>query len=312
VNLLRSIADLHRVDGPLYLAIGVFDGVHLGHQAVIQCALDHAKAEKGTAVVVTFDPHPARVLRPDQAPRLLTATEHKIRLIATLGVEHLLTIHFDRAFAETPPAEFIHQLAEAAHPLEEICVGYEWCFGKGRAGNLELLRTLGDELGFREIGVPAVKIDDQIVSSTLIRSAVEAGDLIAAARYLGREYTILGSIVVGDKLGRKLGFPTANISAHSEQFPPNGVYAVEAQWREQRLGGVANIGVRPTIQHANGHRLLEVHLFDFDGDVYGEEIEVSFRHRLRGEKKFAGLDELRAQIARDAGEARALLSAANQ
>jgi riboflavin kinase/FMN adenylyltransferase len=199
VNLLRSIAGLRSVPGPVYLAIGVFDGVHLGHRAVIQCALDHARSESGTAVVVTFDPHPARVLRPDQAPRLLTATEHKIRLIAKLGVDHLLTIQFDHEFAETPPAEFIHQLAEAAHPLQEICVGYEWCFGKGRAGNLDLLRTLGDKFGFREIGVPAVKVDDQIVSSTLIRSAVESGDLAAAARYLGREYTILGSVVAGDQ-----------------------------------------------------------------------------------------------------------------
>ena len=305
MKVLHSIADLVSLPGPVFLAVGVFDGVHLGHQAVIRRALEDAKAAGGTAVVVTFDPHPVRVLRPDQAPRLLTATSHKIQLLKTLGVEALLAIPFDREFAATPPDQFIRALAAAARPLREICVGYEWCFGKGRAGNLALLRMLGDELGFEEVGVPAVQVDGQIVSSTLIRSAVEAGDLAAAGRFLGRDYTILGTVVAGDQLGRKLGFPTANLSAHSEQFPPDGVYAVEAIWHKTRLHGVANIGVRPTVHAANGKRLLEVHLFDFDREFYGDDIEVTFRRFLRGEKKFAGLDELRAQIAIDAKSARA-------
>ncbi len=309
MNVLRSIAELGGLRGPLFLAIGVFDGVHLGHRAVIQRALEDARAAGGEAVVVTFDPHPARVLRPDQAPRLLTATAHKIRLILDLGVRHLLAIPFDAAFASTPPDVFIRQLAAAAD-LREICVGFEWCFGKGRAGNLDMLRDLGTELGFLEVGVPAVKIDDRIVSSTLIRAAVENGDFSEAARFLGREYTVLGTVVAGDQLGRKLGFPTANLSVHSEQFPPNGVYAVTARRGEELLPGVVNIGVRPTVQAAGGQRLLELHIFDFDRDIYGEEIEVSFGKYLRSEKKFSGLEELRAQIDRDAREAREWLAEA--
>ncbi len=310
-GVLRTIAELGEISGPLFLAIGVFDGVHLGHQAVIQRALEDAQRGGGTAVVVTFDPHPVRVLRPAQAPRLLTSTAHKLRLIHGLGVARQLIIHFDAAFAATPPEDFIRALAAAAQPLREICVGFEWSFGRGRAGNLALLERLGTELGFSEVGVPAVEIDGEIVSSTLIRRAVEAGDLARAARLLGREFTLLGTVIEGDRLGRTIGFPTANLSAHNEQYPPNGVYAVEVQRGTEQLRGVVNIGVRPTIKNASGERVLEVHLFDFAGDIYGEDLEVAFRRFLRPEQKFAGLDELRAQIARDAEQARTCFRSAS-
>ena len=293
----------------MFLAIGVFDGVHLGHRAVIDRAIADAKAARGTPVVVTFDPHPVRVLRPEKAPRLLTSTPHKLRLIRALGIDHLLIIPFDLAFAGTPPDEFIRQLAAAGRPLREICVGHQWSFGKGRAGNLEMLARLGGELGFDEVGVPAVEVDGRIVSSTLIRQAVEAGDLANAARLLGRDYTILGTVVEGRRLGRTLGFPTANLSAHNEQFPPNGVYAVEVLLNgDAPRGGVANIGVRPTVAEAGGERLLEVHIFDFDAALYGTDLEVVFRHFLRPEQKFSTLEALRAQIARDAEQARVALS----
>lgn len=309
-GVLRTIDELRDIPGPVFLAIGVFDGVHLGHQAVIRRALEAARRDKGTAVVVTFDPHPVRVLRPEQAPRLLTSTAHKLRLIRDLGVSHQLLIHFDLTFAATPPEEFIRALASAAQPLREICVGFEWSFGKGRAGNLALLERLGGELAFAEVGVPAVEIDGEIISSTLIRRAVEAGDLARAARLLGREFTILGTVVKGDQVGRKLGFPTANLSAHNEQYPPNGVYAIEARRGIRMLPGVANIGVRPTVKHAGGERLLEVHLFDFDEEIYGEDLEITFRKFLRPEQKFAGLEELRQQIASDAAQARGVLGIA--
>ncbi len=304
---LTSVADLAGLPGPLFLAIGVFDGVHLGHQAVLRRALDDARVAGGTAVAVTFDPHPVRVLRPEQAPRLLTSTPHKLRLIREFGLVHILLIPFDLTFAMTEPAAFIRALASAAQPLREICVGFEWSFGKGRAGNLALLEQLGQELGFDEIGVPTVEVDGEIVSSTLIRRAVETGDLGRAARLLGREFTILGTVVEGDHLGRQLGFPTANLSAHNEQFPPNGVYAVEARLGVQRLRGVVNIGVRPTIQNAGGERVFEVHLFDFAEIIYGEDLEIAFRGFLRPEQKFPSLDALRAQIARDAAQARSVL-----
>ncbi|MGB8167581.1 MAG: bifunctional riboflavin kinase/FAD synthetase [Chthoniobacteraceae bacterium] len=307
-HVCHSIADLGKIPGPLFLAIGVFDGVHLGHRAVIERAIADAHKAGGTAVVVTFDPHPIRLLRPQSAPRLLTSTSHKVRLIRALGAPQLLIIPFDRTFAATPPAEFIRALAAAAQPLREICVGFEWSFGKDRAGNLALLKELGQELGFDEVGVPAVEVDGQVVSSTLIRGAVESGDLTKAAQFLGRDYTILGTVAKGAQLGRTLGFPTANLSAHNEQFPPNGVYAVEVARNGQSLRGVANIGIRPTLENASGERLIEVHLFDFHEDIYGEDLEITFRHFLRPERKFPSLDALREQIAADAASARTVFA----
>ncbi|HWB59586.1 MAG TPA: bifunctional riboflavin kinase/FAD synthetase [Chthoniobacteraceae bacterium] len=308
MKVLTSIAELATVPGPVFLAIGVFDGVHLGHKAVIQRALVDAKKAGGTAVVVTFDPHPMRTLRPEHAPRLLTSTPHKIRLIRELGISHLLMIHFDRAFAGTAPEDFILSLSHAGKPLREICVGHQWSFGKNRAGNLEMLKTWGGKLGFDEVGVQAVTIDGEVVSSTLIRGLVEAGDLAKAARLLGREFTVYGTVVEGKHLGRQLGFPTANLRTHNEQFPPDGVYAVEAFHNGETHRGVVNIGVRPTVEKQAGERLLEVHLFDFEKSIYGEDIEVAFRKFLRPEKKFAGLDELKAQIAQDAKDARSIFS----
>ena len=303
MKILNSISELKDVPGPVFLAIGVFDGVHLGHRAVIERVVADARAANGTTVVVTFNPHPMRVMRPENAPRLLTSTRHKIALMRALGATHLLVIPFDREFADMPPEEFIRQLSDTCKPLREICVGHQWSFGKGRAGNLELMKIWGDRLGFDEIGIPAVEIDGQVVSSTLIRSAVERGDLDLAARLLGREYTVLGTVIEGDHLGRQLGFPTANLSAHNEQFPPNGVYAVEAVCREKKYRGVVNIGIRPTIYDKAGQRLLEIHLFDFDENIYGEDIEVFFRRFIRSEQKFATIDELKARIARDCEEA---------
>lgn len=303
MRVLRSIPELAQVPGPVFLAIGVFDGVHLGHQAVISTAAGHAADAGGTAVVVTFDPHPAKFLRPEESPRLLTATQHKIELIRELGVSHLLVLKFARELASTAPEDFVRQLVAAARPLREICVGQEWSFGKNRAGNLALLKRLGAELDFHVVGVEPITSEGAIVSSTAIRKAVEEGDFGRAAQMLGREYTILGTVEDGKHLGRTLGFPTANLSAHSEQFPPNGVYAAEAQLEGKRLHGVVNLGVRPTVEGSAPNRVLELHLFDFDRDIYGSDIEVRFLRYLRPEKKFENLAALRAQIACDVEEA---------
>ena len=307
MDFLHSPSDLAAL-GPAYLAVGVFDGVHLGHEAVIGRAVaDSLREPRAAAVVVTFDPHPLRVLRPQSAPRLLTSTRHKFQFFAGLGATHCLALKFDAAFAATPPEAFITSLADAARPLREICVGFNWSFGKGRAGNLDLLNRLGEQHGFAVVGLPSVVVDGETVSSTLIRQAIEAGDLAKAARLLGREFTILGTVVPGQQLARTLGFPTANLAAHNEQFPPNGVYAVVARWQGAAYPGVVNLGFRPTVTQPGGERLLELHLFNFDQQIYGDEVEVEFRAFLRPEKKFAGLDELRAQIARDAAQARGLL-----
>src|SRR3954470_12319632 len=304
MKILRSISELAALPGPLFLAIGVFDGVHLGHQAVISTSARHAKEAGGTAVVVTFDPHPVKVLRPDNAPHLLTATRHKIALIRDLGAAHLLVLQFDRVFAATSPEDVGQQLVASSKPLREICVGHEWSFGKGRAGNLALLKKLGEFHDFNVIGVEAVKVNGEVVSSTAIRQAVAAGNLVKATQMLGREYTILGTIVRGEQLGRKLGFPTANLSAHSEQFPPNGVYVAEGRLGGTILRGVANLGFRPTVSAGKPERLLELHLFGLDREIYGEEMEVRFLRYLRPEQKFAGVEALRTQIAADVRQAR--------
>jgi len=304
MNVLRSISDLPALPGPLFLAIGVFDGVHLGHQAVISTSARHAREAGGTPVVMTFDPHPVKVLRPNHAPHLLTATQHKTALIRDLGVDHLLVQHFDRQFAATPPEEFVQQLVTHAKPLREICVGHEWSFGQGRAGNLALLKQLGTTYDFDVVGVQAVTVNGEVVSSTAIRRAIADGNLIKATQMLGREYTIVGAVKTGEKLGRKLGFPTANLSAHSEQFPPNGVYVAEARLAGALYRGVANLGYRPTVSAGKQERLLELHLFDLNRDIYGEEVEVRFVRYLRPEQKFENLEALAAQIARDVAEAR--------
>src|SRR2546428_9282674 len=286
MEILRSISELNQLRGPLFLAIGVFDGVHRGHQAVISTSAQHAHSAEGTSVVVTFDPHPAKVLRPRNAPHLLTATQHKIALIRALGVSHLLIIEFNREFAATSPEDFVQRLVTRSKPLREICVGHEWSFGKTRTGNLDLLKKLGSRFYFNVVGIPPVMVKGEVVSSTAIRQAVEDGDLKKAAQMLGRDYTILGTVVRGDNLGKKIGFPTANLSAHSEQFPPNGVYFAEA-WIEGVLyHGVVNLGYRPTISAEKTERVLEIHLLDFHRDIYGENVELRFVQYLRAETKF--------------------------
>jgi riboflavin kinase / FMN adenylyltransferase len=307
METLRSIDELSRLPGPIFLAIGVFDGVHRGHQAVISTSAEHARSAKGTPVVVTFDPHPMKVLRPSDAPHLLTATQHKIKLIRNLGVGHLLVIKFDKRFAATAPEEFVQQLLTHSKPLREICVGHEWSFGKDRRGNLALLRKLGAQFDFEVVGIPAVTLGNgEPVSSTAIRHAVEAGDLAKAAEMLGREYTILGTVVHGDDLGKKIGFPTANLSAHSEQFPPNGVYFAEATLEGSVYPGVVNLGYRPTVSSGKSERVLEIHLFDFDRDIYGKDVEVRFIRYLRPEQKFESVDALVRQIELDVHQARKL------
>jgi riboflavin kinase/FMN adenylyltransferase len=304
-RVLRSISELADIAGPVVIAAGVFDGFHLGHRAVIDRTIAGARAAGGTPVVATFDPHPAAVLRPQSAPPLLTSTRHKIRLLADAGIAHVLVLGFDAAFAAQPPEIFIQALADACRPLREICVGEDWAFGKDRAGNLSLLTVLGKKLGFTATGHLPVIVDGKAVSSTAIRAAVESGALAEAARLLGREFSVLGTVIEGRRLGRTLGFPTANVRPESEQLPPNGVYAVRVLIDGKSHAGIANVGVRPTVSNEGVQRLVEVHLFDFSGDLYDCDIEVFFGRFVRPEQKFPDLDALRAQITSDVASVRA-------
>ena len=298
MNVFTNMNGLASLPGPVVFAAGVFDGMHLGHQAVLRSALDSARSAGGTAVALTFDPHPSKILRPENASRLLTSTRHKLHLIGELGIPDVLVIPFDETFAAVEAEDFLRRLCSSSRNLVRICVGKGWRFGHARRGDAEMLRRLGPELGFETTEVEPVAIGGTMVSSTLIRQAVESGDLEAARRFLGREYSVLGTVIRGDGLGKTLGFPTANLAAHNEQFPPDGVYAVRVLAGSQAVPGVANIGTRPTTK-TNGEKLLEVHLIGFSGDLYGRDIETEFLRFLRPEKKFADLDALRAQIALD-------------
>jgi riboflavin kinase / FMN adenylyltransferase len=307
MKVFHSLSELSEIPGPLCVAIGVFDGVHLGHQALMRRAMNEAARLRGSALVLTFHPHPARVLRPDSAPHLLTSTPHKLRLIEKLGCQYLLQATFDAAFAAQPPEVFVEALARSTSSLRMICVGHNWAFGKGRSGNVALLTALGGSFGFEKVEIEPVEIDGELVSSTRIRKAVEEGDFDTARRLLGRDYTILGTVRAGAGLGHGIGFPTANLAAHNERFPPNGVYAVRVSMDSRWLDGVANVGVRPTVG-GTAERVLEVYIFDYSGDCYGKDLEVKFERFLRPEQKFSSIEELRAQIARDATQARRFLS----
>lgn len=299
-----GIDELARVPGPHHLALGVFDGVHLGHQAVISRALAGRGREGGTCGVLTFDPYPIRVLAPEKAPRrLLASLDHKAEILGRMGVDFLLALPFDLARAAQDAEEFIREIAAAG--VRTVAVGEDWRFGKERKGDVGFLSQLSGELGYQLDAVPPVMMDGERISSTRIRQAIRDGSLEAAAKMLGRPYTVEGRVVEGRRLGRQIGFPTANVERGEEQFPPDGVWAVRAREGDSRLTGVANLGVRPTVDGET--RTLEVHLFDFAGDLYGKVLEVEFVSHLRGERKFGSLEELKAQISRDAEQALYLL-----
>lgn len=298
---IDKLEELAAQDGPLHLALGVFDGVHVGHQVVIKRAVDAAARDGGKSIVVTFSPHPIRVIAPEKAPASLLATLHeKAAVVKALGVDGLLVIHFDMAFAGMAAEEFVRKLCSGN--VRTIAVGVDWRFGSSRSGDVAMLRKMGEELGFKLEAVSPVMWDGERISSTRIRQAIRDGNFTAAGEMLGRPYELSGIVIEGRKLGREIGFPTANLRLGERQLPADGVWAVTV---DGSLKGVANLGMRPTVDGTE--RLLEVHLFDFSGDLYGKELRVSFGKYLRPERKFASLEELREQIAKDAEEARGLL-----
>lgn len=303
MQVLDDIEQLHGLSGPLHLAVGVFDGVHRGHAAVIGRAVDR----EGAAVVVTFDPHPVRVLRPDMAPKQLSTLEHKAKLVADLGAEFMLVVPFDEQRAKQGAADFVREIA-GFPGVESVAVGCGFRFGKGRLGDLELLESLGARFGFSVEGVePVVDAGGEVISSTRIRAAVEAGKFTLAAELLGREFSICGRVSKGRQIGRTIGFPTANIAVSGEQLPPLGVYAVWVNIDGECRKGVANFGLRPTVEQGRAQPLLEVHILDFAEEIYDREIEVRFVDRIRGEQKFSDTDALRQQIEADLRSGRELL-----
>lgn len=300
MHIFHSISELSGLKKPVHLALGVFDGVHVGHQEVIRHAVEGAHAAGGLAGVVTFEPHPIRVLAPERAPRrILASIEHKAALLDALGVDFLCVQEFTLDFAQREAREFIENLAHSAGSLKQVAVGEDWIFGKARGGNVQRLREWGGELGFQVNAAPPVMVQGERVSSTRIRQAVRDGNLVAAKEMLGRDYTVQGTVERGRQLARQLGFPTANVVAHNEQLPPDGVWELEAQIHGKSYKAIGNLGRRPTVETEDARRLLEVHVFDFEGDLYDQVIEAKFLRYIRTEQKFDSVEALKAQIELD-------------
>ena len=306
--ILRSISELALLPGPVVLAVGTFDGLHLGHQALIRHAMEEALRVNGTAVVMTFDRHPCALVRPDHCPKLLTTQHAKIGILKQMGIPALLLLEFNMQLASLSAEEFITELAVAGHPLHMICVGFQWSFGKGGAGNVAVLERLGKSLGFSVSQIPPVEVGGSQVSSTRIRAAIAAGEFPDAEACLGRPFLLSGRVVRGAGLGSRIGFPTANLGTEGMQLPPDGVYAVRVMHEGIVTVGVMNIGFRPTVDAPEPSRSVEVHLFDWSQNLVGQELTIEFVGYLRGEKKFPNLDALVTQIKKDCTNARGVLS----
>jgi riboflavin kinase / FMN adenylyltransferase len=306
MNIVRAADELNAGARKVCGAIGMFDGVHLGHQLVLRQTIEDARQHDGVAVAITFDSHPNSVVAPERTPPLIYSLSQKLRVIESLGIDTILLVHFDKAFSRIPGEEFIHGLARGFGNIHSLCVGSAFTFGHKRGGNVVLLGRLGRELHFIVHGMASVSLDGKVVSSTRIREAIRGGNLDAASQMLGRTYSVAGKVVRGDRLGRQLGFPTANIDVAGLAVPPTGVYAVRTLIQGQPHHAVANLGTRPTLQSASLRPQFEVHILDFEGDLYEMELEIAFVQKLREEQKFGSREALREQIARDIETARRL------
>jgi riboflavin kinase/FMN adenylyltransferase len=284
--------------------LGVFDGVHMGHQAILESTLNWARTEERPAVMITFSVHPDLVVH-GRAPPLLQSLDHRLRILERFGVDAAVVLPFNAALRDCSPEDFVQQVLVTGLGIRGLVLGHDTAVGKNRAGDAARLRELGNQHGFEVHVVGEISLDGQVISSTRIREALQSGELENAAQMLGRSPSILGEVVQGDQRGRTIGFPTANLDAGSECLPAVGVYATLVLHKGKRHAGLCNVGRRPTFETVSTVT-LEVHLLGFEGDLYGETLEVVFLQHLRGEKKFAGIDELRQQLQADRAAATAL------
>jgi len=305
---MKIIYDLKELDKPLenpVLTIGNFDGVHKGHLALFDKVKERARAIKGQSVVMTFEPHPVKIMRPGHVLPIITPIRQKLRLISDMGIDVMLCVPFDKQFSSISAQAFVKDVLLGIIGIREIVVGYDYSFGNNRQGDIGLLKTMGDELGFKVHTVEPIRLNNVLVSSTSIRNFIREGDLEHARILLGRDYQISGRVTSGAGRGGKvLGFPTANLMPVDELIPKKGVYAVIAEMDNREYYGVCNIGNNPTF--GVNALSIETHLLDFNGDTLGKDFTVRFIHRLRDEKTFAGIGELSEQIARDINKAREL------
>ncbi len=291
------------ISRPTVVTLGVFDGLHLGHQAIMKKVVERANAINAVATAITFDPHPRAVLHPESAPPLLQTLDQRLANFEVLGIEQAIVVPFSQRFAAQPATDFLTDIIrDRLHP-KEVYLGKGFAFGKDRGGNIELLREMSAKLGFVADEVDEVRLRGRRVSSSKIRELLAAGQVNIARRMLDRPYGVEGVIIRGLRRGHTIGFPTANLKPHNRVIPRYGVYAtatlIDGTWRKS----ITNIGIRPTFE-SDSDPSIETYIFDFDGDLYGDVLRVRFLHRIRDERKFNGIDELKAQIERDTLRAR--------
>jgi len=286
--------------------IGNFDGVHLGHQQIFRKIVQEARQFQSKAVVITFDPHPKSVLHPEKRPfYLLTTLEEKLKLIASLDIDAVMLIPFSLEFSKTTAKEFVCVILWEQLRIRKIFIGHDYTFGRGKEGSEEFLAHFGKKLGFQVDVTNAVTVGELVISSTRIRNSICAGDVKTAGALLGRPYNVKGQVTEGYRRGVGLGFPTANLESEKLLLPPEGVYAVVAEWKGNRHQGVLNIGRNPTFE--NEKQTVELHILDFSADLYGEKLEVFFVDRIRGEIRFDSPESLADQIRQDIAQARTVL-----
>ena len=306
--IFRSVSEIKAKLPHPVVTIGNFDGVHLGHREIFKRVKELARENGGVSVVVTFVPHPLKVVSAHKEVRLITTSREKEALIEGSGIDYLLEIPFDKAFASMPAESFVRRVLVEAIGVERLVIGYDYAFGRGREGDVGLLRQCGERYGFSVEELQPISDGSTVYSSTAVRRMVSAGDVAEAALLLGRHFSITGNVVHGHERGRGLGFPTANVETEKDLIPSVGVYAVKVCLGDRLLDGACNVGPNPTF---GNHRLsIEVFLLDFEGDLYGRELTLFFIERLRGEKRFTGLDELKTAIAADVARCREILKEA--
>ena len=304
--LITDLSKINKRFTNSIITLGNFDGLHLGHQELIRKIIHRAKETGGLSMVVTFRPHPLKILAPEKCPPLISIYEEKIELLDKLGIDVLVKIPFTLDFSAMEPRAFVKDILVDLLGAKEIFVGSNYRFGKGRKGNIQMLRDLGKELGFIVREVEQVSLNSEVISSTRIRQLLINGDVEHAAKLLGRPYALCGVVIKGDGRGKGLGFPTANLAPRHSLIPSNGVYAVRLLVRDKYYDGIVNIGLRPTFDAKS--MAIEVHIFDFNEDIYGEEMTVYFANKIREEKKFDSADSLIGQITKDISAAKTILA----
>lgn len=307
MQVYQGLEEFTKIDNAV-VTTGTFDGVHLGHQSILKRLIEISQKINGENVILTFFPHPRMVLQSDTDLKLINTIDEKIQLLEEAGIDHLIIHPFTTEFSRTSSMEFVRDILVNQIGTKKLVIGYDHHFGRNREGSFEHLKEFGPLYGFEVEEIPAQDIEDVNISSTKIRKAIAKGDIHTARDYLGYAFSIHGKVIHGQKIGRELGFPTANLFVKNpyKLIPANGIYAVEVEWKGESFQGMLNIGNRPTVEENPSSVSIEVNIFDFNENIYGENLKISFVSRIRDEKKFASKDELVAEIAKDKSKVQAL------